>query len=98
MSMIDRNIPLRRECGLKELVCDQGRVVGAVVEQQGQLRRIRARRGVVLAAGGVESSQAMREQYLPKRIRAGWAAASPANTRRVVAAGPASCAAAACVE
>lgn len=89
MSMIDRNIPLRRECGLKELVCDQGRVVGAVVEQQGQLRRIRARRGVVLAAGGFESSQAMREQYLPKPTRAEWTAASPANTGEVIQAGQA---------
>src|SRR5690625_6181309 len=43
----------------------------------------------ILAAGGFESSQAMREQYLPKPTRAEWTAASPANTGEVIQAGQA---------
>ncbi|GFG50276.1 3-ketosteroid-delta-1-dehydrogenase [Mycolicibacterium agri] len=42
---------------------DEGRVVGAVVESDGRRRVIRARRGVLLAAGGFERNDAMRAEY-----------------------------------
>jgi succinate dehydrogenase/fumarate reductase flavoprotein subunit len=47
---------------LVELVVEEGRVAGAVVESDGR-RVIRARRGVLLAAGGFEQNDAMRTEY-----------------------------------
>ena len=48
---------------LVELIVEEGRVVGAVVETEGARRDIRARRGVLLAAGGFEQNDAMRAEY-----------------------------------
>jgi 3-oxosteroid 1-dehydrogenase len=48
---------------LKELVMDGPRVSGVVVEREGAPVRLTARRGVVLAAGGFERNQTLREQH-----------------------------------
>ena len=48
---------------LVELVTTDGRVVGAVVEQDGRRRAIRARAGVLLAAGGFENNPTLRERF-----------------------------------
>ncbi len=52
-----------RNAPLTELIIKHGRVVGAVIEQAGRPLRVRARRGVLLAAGGFEQNSAMREQF-----------------------------------
>lgn len=52
-----------RNAPLTELVVDNGRVIGAVVERRGTPIRVRARRGVLLASGGFEQNAAMRAQY-----------------------------------
>ncbi len=79
-SLMDRNIPLWLETPAKRLVVEGDRVTGVVAERSGREFRIGARRGVVLAAGGFESNQAMREKYLPNPTRAEWTCANPANT------------------
>lgn len=48
---------------LVELVVEDGAVTGAIVERAGRRLAIRARRGVVLAAGGFEQNQRLREHY-----------------------------------
>ncbi|WP_123024284.1 FAD-binding protein [Mycolicibacterium stellerae] len=48
---------------LVELIVEDGRVVGAVVQSEGARRVILARRGVLLAAGGFEQNDAMRAEY-----------------------------------
>ena len=48
---------------LVELVVQDGAVIGAVVESGGQRSRIRARRGVLLAAGGFERNDEMRAKH-----------------------------------
>ncbi len=48
---------------LVELVTSNDRVVGVVVEQDGRRRAIRARAGVLLAAGGFESNPALRQHF-----------------------------------
>lgn len=53
----------RLNTALVELVVHDGSVVGAVVETAGQRSRIRARRGVLLAAGGFEHNDEMRTKY-----------------------------------
>ncbi len=80
LSLQDRGVPLWLETPARELVVEGGRVVGVVAERGGKTIRIQARRGVVLAAGGFEGSQALREKYLPGPTRAEWSAANRHNT------------------
>ena len=86
-ALMDRGIDLWLESPLQALLTEGGRVTGATVLRDGHLQAIRARRGVVLAAGGFESNQQMREQYLPQPTRAEWTAAPPCNTGDAIRAG-----------
>jgi 3-oxosteroid 1-dehydrogenase len=87
LSMIDRDIPLLRETRLVELITEGGRVEGAIVEHAGRQLHVQAKRGVILAAGGFEKNQAMREQYLPKPTNTAWSAGAPTNTGDAIRAG-----------
>ncbi|MGH6961134.1 MAG: FAD-dependent oxidoreductase [Dongiaceae bacterium] len=78
-AMMQRNIPLLLNTGMDSLIVDNGRVVGLTVTQNGKTLRFGARRGVVLACGGFESNQQMREQYLAKPTTVEWTAAPPVN-------------------
>jgi 3-oxosteroid 1-dehydrogenase len=79
-SMMDRNIPLWLETPLDSLIWDGRRVAGVTAIQNGKNIRIGASRGVILAAGGFEHNQQMRDQYLPKPTKAEWTITPPANT------------------
>lgn len=57
------NASLHRNTALVELVVDDGAVVGAVVDCDGERSTIRATKGVLLAAGGFEQNQMMRDRY-----------------------------------
>ncbi len=52
--MLDRKIPLWLNCGMKDLIVEDGRVVGVLAERNGQPFRIRVKKGVILGAGGFE--------------------------------------------
>ena len=86
-SMLDRGIDLWLKSPLVELIEDNGAVVGAVVEHEGKRVRVRARKGVVLGAGGFEHSQAMREQYLPTPTSGEWSGSQVNNTGDAIRAG-----------
>ena len=87
--LMDAGVPLHYGTGLTELWIEDGRVVGAVVEQDGVARRIRTRRGVVLGSGGFEKNLELREKYVPQaRRRPSGAPAHPAT--RATASSPAS--------
>ena len=86
-AMLGARIPLKLSTGLDSLIESKGRVCGVLVTQDGRRRRIGARRGVVLACGGFESNQKMREAYLPQPTRAKWTAAPPINQGDGVRAG-----------
>lgn len=49
--------------GVKELVVDNGRVSGVVVEQYGRQRTIRSRHGVLASSGGFEWNQELRNRF-----------------------------------
>jgi len=84
LSLMDRKVPIWLESPLSELIVEEGKVVGAVVERQGKSLRIESRKGVLLAAGGFESNGEMRKQYLPNPTKAEWTAANPGNTGDVI--------------
>ena len=83
-SLMDRGIPLWLETPARKLILEGDRVVGVEAEKQGKRVRIRARKGVILAAGGFEANQAMREKYLPRPTNAEWSSANPNNTGDII--------------
>jgi 3-oxosteroid 1-dehydrogenase len=79
-SMLDRDIPLWLNTAMTQIVDEKGKVLGVEVLRNGETLRIQARKGVVLAAGGFEHNQEMREQYLPKPTDRNWSAGTRDNT------------------
>ena len=79
-SMLDRDIPLWLETTMKKVIDENGKVLGVEVERQGKTLRIQARKAVVLAAGGFEHNQQMREEYLPQPTDHRWSAGTLDNT------------------
>lgn len=57
---------------LVDLMADEGRIVGVVVRRDGEDVDVRADRGVLLASGGFEANQELREEYLPLPTEAIW--------------------------
>jgi 3-oxosteroid 1-dehydrogenase len=88
-SLLDRALPLWLNCALEELIVEEGRVSGVLASREGRPLRIKARHGVILAAGGFERNQAMREQYLPQPSQSTWSATPPNNTGDAIRAGQA---------
>jgi 3-oxosteroid 1-dehydrogenase len=84
LAMRDANVPLRLNTPLRELVVENGRVVGAVV---GDGEVIRARKGVLLATGGFDHDLAMRKEHLPEGGQDDISAGAPGNTGDGIRAG-----------
>jgi len=88
LSMQDRDMPLWLNTEFKELITDdEGRVIGAEIEREGKTQRVKAGRGLILAAGGFEQNQAMRDQYLPKPTNTQWSAGHKNSTGDAIRAG-----------
>ena len=79
-SMVQKDIPLWLKTSLVELVQEDGRVIGAICEQEGQRISIRCRKGVLLASGGFAHNLQMRQQYHPRPSDTAWTAASAVDT------------------
>lgn len=62
-AMLDRGIPLWLNTGAEQLLVENGRVTGVRVLRDGRPGVIRARKGVLLAAGGMGQNVAMRQRY-----------------------------------
>ena len=65
MALNRQQVPLWLKTSLVELIRDGERIVGAVVSRNGQTLRIAARKGVILAAGGFDKNQALRDAHSP---------------------------------
>lgn len=58
-------VELRTETPVRELIVEDGKVIGVIAEVNGQPRRIGATLGVLVNAGGFAQNQAMRDRYMP---------------------------------
>ena len=65
---LERDITILLETRARELVEEDGRVVGLRTERDGQPYSISAKGGVVLACGGFEWNDAVRDQHLPVSV------------------------------
>ena len=79
-SIKKRNIPIWRSTELKEYIVKNNKVIGAVVNKDGQIIRIKTTRGIIVASGGFGQNQSMREEYLPKPTNADWGCEPKTNT------------------
>ncbi len=82
-----QQVSVIRDTALEQLIEEAGMVTGVRVTRGGKTLNIRARQGVVLATGGFESNQQMREQYLPGPTDTAWSAAPGINTGDGIRAG-----------
>jgi 3-oxosteroid 1-dehydrogenase len=87
LSVLKRDIPLEFNTQMVELIADGDTVLGAVIECNGQRQNVRAAKGVILASGGFEKNQALREQYLPAPTNTTWSAGNPGNEGDALLAG-----------
>ena len=86
-SLQDRSIPLWLDAPVQELLLDDGRVSGAIVNRAGRPQRIHTRRGVLLATGGFSHNAELRRQYQQHPIGSDWTAAAPGATGDAVVMG-----------
>lgn len=70
--VLRQNTPVWLNSPLKELIVENDRVVGAVVEKDGETLRIKTNRGVMLGAGGFARNKEWRKKYHGVE---GWSAA-----------------------
>ena len=70
---------------LKDLIVEKDRVVGIVVEKEGKLMNIRAKKGVLLGAGGFPQNSEYRKKY--QAVGSEYTSASPGNTGDAIQAG-----------
>jgi 3-oxosteroid 1-dehydrogenase len=80
LSLKDRNIDLWTLTAMTDLVDENGKVIGIKATKDGSPINIKANKAVILAAGGFERDQDLRDKYLPKPSNAEWSAANIHNT------------------
>ncbi|AIT79824.1 FAD-dependent oxidoreductase [Novosphingobium pentaromativorans] len=79
--ILDAGGEIRTDSPVNDLVRnDSGRVTGVIAEIDGKTRRIEARLGVIVAAGGFAHNQQMRDEHGPKPAHADWTHANPGDT------------------
>ena len=76
-------VELRTDAGVSELVVDGGRVIGVVAKIEGHPRRIGAKLGVLVNAGGFSHNQAMRDQYQPG-TKSDWSMTAEGDTGEMI--------------
>ncbi len=80
LALNERDVPVWLEAPLIELVSEKGQVTGARIRRKGKEIRIRARKGVILAAGGFDKNQEMRDANAPLYRNAELSGGTAGNT------------------
>ena len=84
---LQRQTVIWRSSPLLELIMEDGVAIGAVVEHGGGRVRVRAERGVLLAAGGFAKNRQMRETYQPAPASTAWTSVPPGDHGDAIQAG-----------
>ncbi|MDA9048419.1 FAD-binding protein [Gammaproteobacteria bacterium] len=80
VSLKERQVDMWTETAMTDLIDDNGDVIGIKATMDGKEVLIKANKAVILAAGGFERDQDLRDKYLPKPSNADWSAANTHNT------------------
>lgn len=78
-SLMERGVEVRLESPARQLLVDGDRVVGVIAGKDGAERRIAAKKGVLLGAGGFERNAAMRSEYMGQPSPPDWNAGNQRN-------------------
>ncbi|MDQ2649969.1 MAG: FAD-binding protein [Actinomycetota bacterium] len=82
---LDRGIPVWTEAPLVDLIVEDGRVVGVRTVRDGQPVSVRARKGVLIAAGGFAHNRELRQRYGGDQPNEGkWTMANPGDTGEAI--------------
>ncbi|MEV6771698.1 3-oxosteroid 1-dehydrogenase [Nocardia sp. NPDC051030] len=87
LSLRDAGVPVWLSTPLTELITEGDTVVGVRVEHEGRPVTIKARRGVILAAGGFEHNLEMRKQYISGPQSTDWTVGAVENVGEGIVAG-----------
>jgi 3-oxosteroid 1-dehydrogenase len=88
IACVSAGVELRASTALVDLVLADGRVTGVRATSSGEDVDVRARLGVLLAAGGFERNDAMRKEHsVAPAARADWTLGVPENTGDAIRAG-----------
>jgi 3-oxosteroid 1-dehydrogenase len=87
--LLASGVPVWLNTPMTGLRVEDGRVTGVEVTRDGEPALIRASRGVILAAGGFERNEQMRQRYQRPPVGVDWTTGGTGNTGDAIAAGEA---------
>ena len=61
---LDNEIPVWTNAGVRDIIIEDGRAAGVVVQREGKDVRVLARRGILISSGGFSHNTEMRKKYL----------------------------------
>jgi 3-oxosteroid 1-dehydrogenase len=85
--LLASGVPVWLDTPITDLVITDGRVTGVHVVRDGKPALIRASRGVLIATGGFERNEEMRQRYQRSPIGTGWTTGATGNTGDGIVAG-----------
>ncbi len=83
---LQRNIPMWLNSPMVDLLVEDGKVCGVVVDKEGKRTEVRAK-AVILTAGGFARNNEMRQQYHPHPISTDWTVATDGDLGDAIRAG-----------
>jgi len=84
LAALQNSIEIKTNAALVDFVTEGGRVIGAEVDFDGWKRSVRARHGVVIAAGGFSHNDAMRRRYQREPVATELSHANPGDTGEAI--------------
>jgi 3-oxosteroid 1-dehydrogenase len=82
---LDQGIPVWTEAPLEELLVEDGRVVGVRTRRDGEPVVVRARKGVLISAGGFAHNRQMRQEFGGDQPNEGkWSMSNPGDTGEAI--------------